>query len=266
MNQNDYIRGHYSYIFFGIITINKFQNELMIKLADIYTLKNETKRVEFFLYGIYDLLKEKLGFRYTKINGKGYYLKENDGIYEISYFHHLGHDFQKYIEQEFDKLEISNEIDYHSFMDEYFKQRPIRNGNYAREYLGEDFQLSPKNLHLVMLKIDSKYRNNFNYEEMLSFLKNENFIESKDKAANFKKDTTLFYKKVAENKHLIFHVVFIDKKSSLVIFDFSKIKAKTEKDFLSRKTKLKETIKPDFNLSVHRQLYEKEKTYTKTPI
>ena len=149
----------------------------MIKLADVFEYKNGKKKIEFFELGIYDLLKEKLGFRYAKINGKGYYLKEKDGIYEISYFQHLGDDFREYLEHEFENLDISKEIDFHNFMNEYYKKRPIRNGNYARDYLSEDFQLTDSNLHLILLEIDSKYRFEYEKKEMLTFLKNENRSE-----------------------------------------------------------------------------------------
>ncbi len=88
----------------------------MIKLADIFEYKNGKKKIKFFQLGIYDLLKRELGFRYTKINGKGYYLKNRKGIYMISYFYHLEDAFIEYIEQEFENLELSKEIDYHSFM------------------------------------------------------------------------------------------------------------------------------------------------------
>jgi len=87
----------------------------MIKLADIYQYKNGKRTIVFFELGIYDLLRNRLGFRYTKIKKKGYFLKENNGIYEISYFHRLGDSFRKFIEQEFENLEISKEIDYHYF-------------------------------------------------------------------------------------------------------------------------------------------------------
>ncbi len=128
----------------------------MIKLADIFEYKNGKKKIKFFQLGIYDLLKRELGFRYTKINGKGYYLKNRKGIYMISYFYHLEDAFIEYIEQEFENLELSKEIDYHSFMNEYYKIRPIRNGNFARDYLSENFQLTESNLHLILLELGAK--------------------------------------------------------------------------------------------------------------
>lgn len=133
---------------------------LVIKLADIVEYKNGRKKVKIFPYGIYDLLKKELGFRYTKINGKGYYLREENGIYRLSYFHHLEEAFIEYIEQEFENLELSTKVDYHTFMNEYYKVRPIRNGNFARDYLGEKFQLTKSNLHLILLELEKLNNSN----------------------------------------------------------------------------------------------------------
>ncbi|MEP5341235.1 MAG: hypothetical protein ABJL44_15965 [Algibacter sp.] len=125
----------------------------MIKLADIYEYKNGRKKITFFEKGIYDCLK-KLGYRYSKINNKGYYLIEKNEVFEIAYFHHLGADFIKHIEQEFTNLDISKKLNLEDFMNEFYKKRPIRNGNYARDYLGENFQLSDSNLDLILKQIN----------------------------------------------------------------------------------------------------------------
>ena len=128
----------------------------MMKIAHIYKYKNGRKRIEFFELGIYKLLKDELGYRYYKIKGKGYYLKEKNGIYEISYFHNLLDDFIQYIEQEFENLNISKEIDLHSFLNEYYKKRPIKNGNFARDFLSNGFELTNSNLLLVLQEIEKR--------------------------------------------------------------------------------------------------------------
>lgn len=122
----------------------------MIKLADVYTYRNGKPKVEFFEYGIYELLKSTLGFRYSKLNGKGYYLKEENGLYKIVSFYELKDDFRNYINNNFEELEIAKEIGRNDFMNEYYKKTPIKNGNYAREYLSEDFELSEENKKLLL--------------------------------------------------------------------------------------------------------------------
>jgi hypothetical protein len=119
----------------------------MSKLADINN--NKKRKVVFFHLGIYDLLKHQLGFRYTKINKKGYYLKESNGIFVITDFEELRDSFKAFIKENFDTLELSNEINLNDFLEEYYRQGPIRNGNFARDFLSEDFQLSEYNLDLI---------------------------------------------------------------------------------------------------------------------
>lgn len=236
-----------------------YKNEQMIKLADVYQQKNGKKKIKFFELGLYDLLKVKLGFRYTKINGKGYYLKENNGIYEISYFHHLGDSFRKFIEEEFENLEISKEIDFKDFMEEYYKKGPIRNGNYARDYLSEDFVLSPENLNLILLKIDPNYSRRTKRQEMLLFLKSEGFTESIDKIGNFCKNCPIHYKRIADDTFLIFNNPFQDEKHDSTNFDFWKIRSYSERDFLAKTTTNQTLIIPGFHLDRDIELYGKEK-------
>jgi hypothetical protein len=229
----------------------------MIKLADIFSYKNGRKKIEFFEMGIYDLLK-RLGFRYVKINGKGQYLKEKNGIYELSYFHHLSKSFIKYIEQEFENLEISKEIDLHSFMNEYYKKRPIRNGNYARDYLGEDFQLSAYNRDLILQKIDPKIKFKNDRQEMIEFLEKEKFIETIDSVGNFRKGYPLYYKKQVNNKYLVFNQPYHDSKSKQTIFDFWKIKADSASEFLRKKTRNIVSLKLGFNVLEDIEVYNIE--------
>ena len=151
----------------------------MIKLADIYPSRNGKPKVDFFLLGIYDLHKTQLGFRYAKFDGKGNYLKAENGVYKIVNFHKLRDDFRNYISDNFEALEASKEIGRDDFMNEYYKKTPVKDGNYAREYLAEDFELSDYNKHIIRLEVNEKYRRLFFRNEMLEFLKQENFIEFK---------------------------------------------------------------------------------------
>jgi hypothetical protein len=231
----------------------------MIKLIDYYNTKNGKKKIDFFLLGIYDLLKFKLGFRYTKINKKGYYLKESNGIYEIVGFHKLKDEFKKFVDENYDSLEFSKEVNYNDFMEAYYAKSPIKNGNYAREYLSEDFELSETNLHFIMLKNDPNYNRKHKRNEIIQFLKSEGFIETKGKGGNFSKDCPLFYKKIKENRFLVFNNPFHDDKNLSSTFDFWKIKAHSEKEFLQDKKVNITKIKLEFDLGKDIELYRGEK-------
>ncbi len=229
-----------------------------MKLADIHTYKNGRKKITFFELGIYDLLKNKLGFRYTKINDKGHYLKEFNGIYKVVNFFDLRDEFVKYLGDDFGSMEISKEIDFHTFENEYYKINPIRNGHFAKSCLKRDFYLSPFNEHLILLEIDSKYRYTCEKEEILNFFNIEKFTENIDNVGNFSKGTPIFYKKISKKYYLVF-VVFCNSTNQTIIIDFYKVESESEKDFLIKKTNKFILISSSFNLDRDRTLYESNK-------
>lgn len=115
-------------------------NKKMTTIAKIFETNNGKKKIKFFHLGIYKLLKEEFGFRYIKINGKGHYLKSNNGVYEIVSFFELKDKFTEYLKAEFDNLEYSIIMDFETFINEYYRQNPIKNGNFARDYLSDEFE------------------------------------------------------------------------------------------------------------------------------
>ncbi|OFZ05161.1 MAG: hypothetical protein A2338_04055 [Bacteroidetes bacterium RIFOXYB12_FULL_41_6] len=143
-------------------------------------------------------------------------------------------------------------------MNEYYKKRPIRNGDYARDYLSENFQLSSENLHLILLEIDSKYRFENDKTEMLRFLRKEDFTESIDKVGNFQKDCTIFYRKNSTNEYLIFNQQISAVKSNQTIFNFWKLTAIAENKFLTKRTNDAISIKFGFSPKEDIELYKIE--------
>lgn len=114
----------------------------MYQIASVYKNRNKNLKVEFNLLDIYRILKNELGFKYIKIKEKGYYLQEINGRYEIVKFYQLKDVFKEYITRYFHTQSISNEIDFHLFLNEFYRQSPIKNSNYARQILSEGFELS----------------------------------------------------------------------------------------------------------------------------
>jgi len=241
-----------------------------MKLADIYKFNSGKKKVVFFEMGLYELLKNTLGYRYAKINNKGYYLQEVSGIYKKVDFHKLKDSLRKYLEDSFENLDEAKEIEFHDFMNAYLEKSPVKNGNYAREYLSEDFELSDYNRHLILLEIDPDYSRQFRRNEMLTFLKEEAFIETVDKMGNFYKGCRLFYKKVSEDCFLIFYIPLYDINSKKTTFDFYEIKANSEKEFLSKKTTKQLQIMLGFDLlrdiDIYRVKTDNIKTLKNNPI
>ncbi len=234
--------------------------ENMDKIADIVKTQRGNIKVKFYLDGIYYLLKNKLGYRFTSIKGKGYYLKENkNGLFEIQNFFNLPDDFRGYVYDNFDTLKINGEIDLSDFMNAYYDRLPIRNGSYGKSFLRKDFELTAYNKHLILMEIDSKYRKEYEMQEMYTFLKNNNFKEDVDKIGNFSLEKPIFYKRLTGNTFLIFTRPFFTKKNNDQTFDFYKVKVRKEKSFLKEKLDSYSLVnlRLGFNLERDIDLYNK---------
>ncbi len=113
----------------------------MRKIAKIFVLRGGIQKVEFCRLSIYRLLKEKHGYRYCKINGRGYYLQlANDGSIRKVEFSDLKECFVELLENKFEDFDLS--MDQETILDEFYRQRPIKNGHFARTYLGIDFNIT----------------------------------------------------------------------------------------------------------------------------
>jgi hypothetical protein len=121
----------------------------MDKIIKIVMLRNGRKKIEFNLLHIYRLLKERYGYGYRKINGKGFYLQNSiDGSPRKVNFSELKECFIELLENKFDEFDLP--IDQETIIDEFYKQRPIKNGNYARDYLGSDFYLTDLQIQKIV--------------------------------------------------------------------------------------------------------------------
>lgn len=207
----------------------------MIKIAEVSTTKQGIVKIDFNQMGIYDFLKNTFGFRYTKIDGKGYYLKQDSkGIYQRVNFYDLPHSFLKYAENNMKTLPIGSEVDYEDFFNAFVEKSPVKNGNFCRDYLSEDFELSDYNLHLIRLEIDFDYKKKFINKEMLQFIKNEGFIETVDKVGNFAKNKPVYYKRLNEKQFIAINRPFVDDKNNDTNYDLWLVMASVESDFLTK--------------------------------
>jgi len=230
----------------------------MIKIAKIIEIGKGKKKVEFFHLGIYDLLKVELGYRYTVINKKGYFLKEIDGVLKVVQFIDIKDDFKNHIKNNFETIKIEGAISYHDFIEEYFKQSPIKNGNYIRTYLNENFILSKENKHQILLKTDCDYANEFLKNEMIDFLNRQEFTKTIEKIGNYEKGMPIYYKKVSSNTYLLVIMFDYKRKGTTTTFDLFKVSAKSEKDLLCKQDDDIKTIKLGFNLKRDFKLFENE--------
>lgn len=228
-----------------------------MKVADIYNYNNGKKKVKFFEMGVYEHIKE-LGYRYTKIKNKTFFLKEENGIYNEVSFKDVKDAFHDYIKDNFDKLEINGEIERHDFMEEYYRQKVVKNSSNIRDDLFEDFESCEDKRHFLLLEVDNKYKIKHKKEIMLNFLINEEFVESKDVIGNFVEGCPLFYKKINHENYLIYTVSNYKYKWESPRYNFIKINAKSEKEFIVRENNSYSIIKEDFDLENDIDTYKLE--------
>lgn len=208
----------------------------MNTITDITKTKRGNVQVKFHLAEIYDLLRDKLGYRFINLKGKGYYLKEKkEGLYEIVNFFDLSDGFIKYIRENFDYVVRNGEIGYIDFMNAYYEKQPIKNSNHGKSMLGKDFKLTDYNEHLLLMKIDFQYKRDYKVREMYKFFKINNFKETVDKIGNFRLEKPLFYKRLTNECFISFNRPFVTDKDNDCTFDFWKVNVKSEKNFLKAK-------------------------------
>lgn len=99
--------------------------------------------------------------------------------------------------------------------------------------------------------------------EFITFVRNEDFIETVDKVGNFSTEMPLFYKKVSENVFLAFNIqTFNNIKKYGFCADFWKVLAKSESEFLISKLENENLIdlRLGFTLERDLNLYKNELT------
>ncbi len=81
-----------------------------------------------------------------------------------------------------------------------------------------------------------KVRQEAKRQFFLEFTQAENFVEAVDMVGNFIKDVPVFYKKITENKFLVFTIPLYDKaEDAPFLTDFYEVTAASEEDFLHHK-------------------------------
>jgi len=134
-----------------------------IELANISICKKGSKKVSLFYMGIYDLLKNELGYRYVKIKDKGHFIKKIENGYKEVNIIQLSHDFYNYVKSNYESFDIAKEVDKVTFLNMCYSKNLIKNNNYIRTYLSEDF--NETDFNIVNLSTSIKKVNDINWEQ-----------------------------------------------------------------------------------------------------
>lgn len=215
----------------------------MNNLFNTKTLKNGKHKFSFSKHGIRQYLKNELNFGFSKIGKKSYYLKQNsENIYIVTPFNKLKDDFLSAIKSD---KELMKNISFEDFKQDFSKQSPIKNEEYLTNFLSENHSLSADNLHDLSMDLDDKYRTKYNFDKMMNFLKEEDFVIKENKSEKNRLPELFCYKKLNETQYLIFHRDYCDKTYQENKFDLWKYEAREVSWFLRfgneypRKTELK---------------------------
>ena len=197
-----------SHNFTGINAFTQNPKKLIMSpLIFVEEHKNGKKKITFSLDVLYRTLKFKFGYRYVKIGGKGHYLKKTVEGYEVVSFYDLPHTFLDFLRTPLHEYGVPPEIQSRELVELFLTKNPIKNGNLAKILLREEFQISDKDKHILLMQTNQKYRENFKKEEVLTFLEREEFTESIDTTGNFSQNSALFYKRLSRNTFLIFNTL-----------------------------------------------------------
>jgi|TARA_B110000967_G_scaffold181779_1_gene199233 hypothetical protein len=230
-----------------------------MKIADIHDYKNGKKRVDFSHLGIYELVRKKLNFRFTKVDGKGYYFEYKNGIYTKSSFNKMQDCFRNHIKTEFENLEINGEVKYLDFLNSYFKKLPLSNGHFAKTYLSEDFELSENELHLFKMETDFSYMNGVKRKEMTEFIAEEKFIETNQLfGIFFSKNDKVFYKQMSENLFLLLNYQNWNSDKNQPTYNLYKVNAKNNTELYKKRNNEIMNIILSFDLNRDLELYKAE--------
>lgn len=229
-----------------------------MRIANIYESINGKKKVKFITLGIYELLKDTLGFRCSKINNRIHFLEYVNGKYKPVEMHRLKDSLTGYIKNNFELLKFNRLISFGDFMNEYYKQTPLKETNSLKKFLSDEFILSEDNKHTILIDIDPDYSNEYNKDETIKLLINHGFIETTDRIGNFYEGGLLFYKKISSKKFLIMSSNIKGTQRYKHIFDFWKMECKSEKDFLKKKNTSLMQIVLGFDHKKNKELFLKE--------
>ncbi|OFX51735.1 MAG: hypothetical protein A2066_10950 [Bacteroidetes bacterium GWB2_41_8] len=156
---------------------------------------------------MYKFLNE-IGFYKTTINKRVVFFRKINGELFHSSFDEIRTTFWKKLENS-EFLNIPSDINYKEILNWYLGKLPIKHDKTLNEYL--NIRLNEEDEHILRMQFDHSYRNQFNITQLLTKFEEWGFKKTIDNVDS--DNTPLYYKKVSEDKYLVFrHYYFENKK------------------------------------------------------
>lgn len=200
---------------------------------------------------IYKLLRD-LGFRKAKLNKKYVYFRRESGTLILSSFQEMKDAFRDILGK-YEFTNIPDDIRYDSVLNWYHNRRPIKENGLFNHYLKDSLtEFEGK----ILVPVDPKNKaRKFNTENLQTKLDELKFKSTVDKIGTFCINNPLYYKKVGENKYLIFNH-FNSKNKNNDGFDSWLATYSTENQIGSKKPLLIEDIRLNYILDRDFELIE----------
>jgi hypothetical protein len=149
---------------------------------------------------IYQLLHE-LGFRKSKLENKRiYYRREGEKLIPSSFSNIVDTFFEKLKETEF--INIPEDVRFFDILDHFYEKPPIKENALFTLFLTET--LTETEAFNYKLLTDHVFKHKFEVQHLLSKLEEWKFDKTIDIASSITPNAPLYYKKVDEDKYLVF--------------------------------------------------------------
>ena len=187
----------------------------------------------------------KLGFRKTTLNNKKLLFKKtNDDLIPIS-IHDIRNAFYDLLKN-FEFVNVPDDVNYTDILNWNLEKQPIKQNGLFNHYLS--VELNESEIHILRMKTDVNYKHRNEINSILDKLNEWNFSKSIDKKSSICINAPLYYKKIDNNKFLVFSHYNAESKKSIDGFDCWLANFKNEKQIgVSSPRELKD-IRLSFNL------------------
>lgn len=229
-------------------------------MSNFFTVKaskSGKNKITFSKQGVVTYLKDELGFRYSKIGKKGFFLKlESENKYKVVPFNTLKDDFLNNLSEN----SILGDLDFAEFKQAFLQKVPFKNESYLHDLLSKDFALSEENKHDLSLALDDNYQSKEVLKKLSSFMQEEGFTIIEEESKDFRFPELFCYKKLNETQFVVLHRDFGNVLPRETKFDFLLFEAREDSWFLRFKMEYprKSIIKKDFNLEEDLSLYKSQ--------
>lgn len=200
---------------------------------------------------IYKLLRD-LGFRKAKLDKKYVYFKRDDINIIPASFQEIKDTFRDML-RKYEFTNIPADIRYDSVLNWYHNRKPIKENGLFNHYLEDSLtEFESDELRQVNTKTNNR---KLNTENLLAEFKEWNFKTTVDTIGTFCINNPLFYKKVRDNKYLVFNHFYSENKNNDG-FDSWVATYSNEKHIGKKEPLLIENIRRSFQLDRDFELIE----------